>query len=1051
MNVLWENINRKFALRLVLSTAFFGLLSVYFYLSEVEKERVNYERQSLFHLTLLQQSLEKRLKSSISDLMVLSQDRALATIESEPTPEARQHLEQAFVIFARNKQYYDQLRFLDENGMEIIRINADSGTPYVVPEAKLQDKSDRYYFTDTISLNEGEVFISPLELNIENGKIERPFKPVIRLATPVVYGQEKRRGIIVLNYMGSMLTQDFKDVTAAIENDVLLVAADGFCKYHSRTLDWEWDSQLGHGHSFKRQYPEAWQRISNADEGHFYGDHGLFTFTTIDPATLTSGTTTTIGRGYSEDNSGGNHWKALYHISKQDLDAITFAVVVKMLPFFIPLFLFLIVINWWLSLAQIRRIKAEELLLKRFLQQTRVAELEQYALTAGDPAAMMDVIVDAIPDVLGVDYCAILELQDDGEALLLSAGSGWQQGLVGRETVGSGIESPAGYTLAHKEPLIIEDLHNERRFTGDQLLHDHGVFSGMNVIIEGDSRPFGILGIYTSKQHTFTQSDLFFVKEVANILSVMIAIKSSQAQISLQSSALAAAADGIVITDREGVIQWANQAYTKLTGYEFDEMRGKTPRILKSGKHDLAFYKNLWDTILSGDVWKSELYNRRKDGSLYLEEETITPVFGPSGDISHFIAIKRDISQQHKLQKQLQQAQKMESIGQLTGGIAHDFNNILASILGFTELALQRFVRDDQPELREYLNEVAHAGKRARDLVSQMLAFGRMDSGKTSLLQIPPMIKEVTKLLQATLPSTIQISSHADADLPKVMIDPVQLHQILMNMSINARDAIGDKGRIDIRVNREQVTNRDEHTVQTALNGELLSNICDACHHEIEAGDYVVLSVQDSGSGMSDDTLSRIFEPFYTTKEVGKGSGMGLSMVHGIVHQHGGHILVDTQIGIGTTFRLLFPVGENDAVHEPEAELSISPITEGLNGARILIVDDEEAIARFMEELFEDRGGKVTVMTDSQAALALFKQEPTAFDLIITDQTMPQLTGVELAQKILAVRPELPIILSTGYSDQVDEVKAKTLGIRGYITKPVEVDTLFNMVQSLIV
>ncbi|HEC13197.1 MAG TPA: PAS domain S-box protein, partial [Acidiferrobacteraceae bacterium] len=419
-------------------------------------------------------------------------------------------------------------------------------------------------------------------------------------------------------------------------------------------------------------------------------------------------------------------------------------------------------------------------------------------------------------------------------------------------------------------------------------------------------------------------------------------------------------------------------------------------------------------------------------------------------DLSYGVVVLRSHQERRQLNIQLRQAQKMETIGQLTGGIAHDFNNILASILGFTSLALQRFVSDDQPELREYLNEVSQAGERARDLVSQMLAFSRTGSSTASQLPLAPMIKEAVKMLRATLPSSIELSGQYATDAPAVMMNPVQLQQVLMNMCINARDAIGDKGRIDIRVRRVCINNGDKHTEQVSPNDAALRHSCDACHNEIEPGDWVELSVCDTGAGIRGDELERIFEPFFTTKDVDKGTGMGLSMVYGIIHQHEGHILVDTKLGAGTTFRLLLPVAEDGPMHKSDIELDASPKAGSLNAARILIIDDEESVARFMGSLLESRGGKVTVLTDSQAALDLFFQDPTAFDLIITDQTMPCLTGVELAQKVLALRPELPMILCTGYSEQVDEAKAMALGIRGYLTKPMQIKTLFNMVVELL-
>ncbi|NOX08805.1 MAG: GAF domain-containing protein [Gammaproteobacteria bacterium] len=447
-------------------------------------------------------------------------------------------------------------------------------------------------------------------------------------------------------------------------------------------------------------------------------------------------------------------------------------------------------------------------------------------------------------------------------------------------------------------------------------------------------------------------------------------------------------------------------------------------RALKHGyQSSLALpLKDKEQTFGALNIYSSEA-NAFNEKEIHLLEEL-------ADDLAYGIVTLRSHKERHHLNKQLRQAQKMEVIGQLTGGIAHDFNNILTSILGFTNLALERFVTDNQPELRKYLMEVSLAGERARDLVSQLLAFSRTSSGEAKPLQLSPMVHEVIRLLQATLPSSIQVCSQLETDLPAVMMDPVQLQQILMNLCINARDAMGNRGRIDI---------------ETRYNQTQSQAVCVACHHDIEAGSYVELSVSDTGTGISQEVLSRIFEPFFTTKEVGKGTGMGLSMLHGIVHQHKGHILVDTKADSGTTFRLLFPVTENILLHQEHSIVEINP-AKSLNHARILIVDDEESVAGFMSDLFESRDGDVTVLTNSQSALRLFKQDPSAFDLVITDQTMPGLSGAELARSLLIIRPELPVILCTGYSENMDEEKARALGISGYINKPMNVNTLLSMV-----
>lgn len=419
-------------------------------------------------------------------------------------------------------------------------------------------------------------------------------------------------------------------------------------------------------------------------------------------------------------------------------------------------------------------------------------------------------------------------------------------------------------------------------------------------------------------------------------------------------------------------------------------------------------------------------------------------------DLAFGIATLRSHAERLQLQRQLQQAQKMEAIGQLTGGIAHDFNNILASILGFTGLALERHVRDEDVELREYLGEVYHAGERARDLITQMLAFSRGGSNESQRVVLQPLVKEAVKMLRATLPSTIKLSTEFDKDVPAVVLDPVQLHQVVMNLCINARDATGGKGHIDIRVRHIRDIGRGEQPAQTDASILGVHDTCNSCHADITAGEYVELSVHDTGTGMNKDQLSRIFQPFFTTKEVGKGSGMGLSMAHGIVHQHGGHILVDSVPGVGTTFRVLFPAADSMPTQDQGIEGTTKRITEKLHSAHILIVDDEISVGRFMGDLFESRGYRVMVMSDAQAALDLFTDNPNAFDLVVTDQTMPELTGVELTQKLLDLRSELPVILCTGHSEQVDEARARELGVRGYLTKPMEANVLLGLAQELL-
>ncbi len=377
------------------------------------------------------------------------------------------------------------------------------------------------------------------------------------------------------------------------------------------------------------------------------------------------------------------------------------------------------------------------------------------------------------------------------------------------------------------------------------------------------------------------------------------------------------------------------------------------------------------------------------------------------------------------LEKQLQQSQKMESIGLLTGGLAHDFNNILSSIMGYTSLAQERFSKDNA-KLADYLNEVYHAGERARDLVAQMLAFSRGGSSEPQALALLPLVGQAIKMLQSTIPSSIELKTDFSTDLPKIMMDPVQLHQIVMNLCINARDAMQGSGKLGVKL---QLVKRQK-------------TVCTSCHSEIE-GVYVELQVNDTGKGIEPENRARIFDPFFSTKDIGKGTGMGLSMVHGIVHKHGGHIELQSSPQLGTIFSMLFPTINNIA---PDIERNLKARI----SQHILIVDDEQSVANFLKEIMEMRQYRVTVMTDSKKALALFAQNPNAFDVVIADNLMPNLTGANLCKAMLNIRTDMPVILCTEKNQAVDESSLQKLGIKRVINKPVNVNSLFKTLAAVL-
>ena len=390
---------------------------------------------------------------------------------------------------------------------------------------------------------------------------------------------------------------------------------------------------------------------------------------------------------------------------------------------------------------------------------------------------------------------------------------------------------------------------------------------------------------------------------------------------------------------------------------------------------------------------------------------------------------RRELEEKARLEKQLRQAQKMEAIGTLAGGIAHDFNNILTAILGYAELAREEI--DERDATLEDIEQVKKGAIRARDLVKQILTFSRR--GDVEIVRLSPhlIVNESLKLLRATIPATIEIRHNIDKDCGAILADPSRLHQMMMNLCTNALQAMeNEQGVLTVSLACKELGVRD---VESELN--------------VAPGRYVELAVSDTGQGMDKATMARIFEPYFTTKGYGKGTGLGLALVHGIVHECGGMIKVESEAGQGSTFRLYFPVVP-DAAGQAAAGQFVSDLRGGHE--RILVVDDEATIVAFEKFVLEGLGYRVTATTKSLEALVAFSSGPEDFDLLISDQAMPDMPGTELVEKVLAIRPDLPVILCTGYSSQVNEETAPARGISKFVMKPFSRDELAKLVRKVL-
>ena len=410
---------------------------------------------------------------------------------------------------------------------------------------------------------------------------------------------------------------------------------------------------------------------------------------------------------------------------------------------------------------------------------------------------------------------------------------------------------------------------------------------------------------------------------------------------------------------------------------------------------------------------------RTRDGR-WLDIEISASAIIESGRMVGSREIVRDITERKQIEEQLRQSQKMEAIGTLAGGIAHDFNNILYAIRGYTELSLAETAKNSP--VHENLQEIARSTRRAADLVKQILTFSRKGAEEKQPLRLEPVVKEALKLIRGTLPSTIDIRQELDRRCPPIQADLTQIHQVVINLCANAADAMEGGGVLTVRL--------AEATV-----GPAHARRAEGVH----PGSYVRLSVSDTGHGMDQATMQRIFEPYFTTKGPGKGTGLGLATVHGIVSNHQGVIVPRSAPGEGTTFDLYFPALPAEETTEGEADqgATLPPVT-----GHVLVVDDEQSIVRIAERALQLLGCQVTCFTSSSAALTAFQNTPHAFDAVLTDQTMPHLTGLELARQMMEIRPDLPIILTTGYSAAVNAEQAKAAGIRAFLMKPLSLEDL---------
>jgi PAS domain S-box-containing protein len=584
------------------------------------------------------------------------------------------------------------------------------------------------------------------------------------------------------------------------------------------------------------------------------------------------------------------------------------------------------------------------------------------------------------------------------------------------------------HLLIRKTPLVIDDAQTDpRQAPIHDLMRRRGTVSLLLLPLIVDGEVVGSLGVDAIELRPFSAQEVALAQRVAEQVSgALTRARLEQTQRRL-SMAIEQAAEGIVIIDAKGNILYANPAFEQSSGYSRAEALGQHLRILRSDKHDAAFYAGMWQVLRAGQIWQGRMVNRRKDGALYTVDSTITPVRDHAGEIVNYIATLRDVTRELQLEEQFRQAQKMEAIGRLAGGVAHDFNNLLTVIHLSTRL-LERQLRPPDP-LWQHLQRIQDASQRAANLTKQLLAFSRREIVEPQVLNLNQVLGNLDKMLRRLIGEDVELTLLPAGELWPVKIDPTQVEQIVVNLAVNARDAMPMGGKLTIE------------TANVALDAAYTAQ-----HLGVEPGEYVMLAVSDTGQGMTEEVKTHLFEPFFTTKEKGKGTGLGLATVFGTVKQNGGYIGVYSEVERGTTFKIYLPhVAASTAASTSPPRAAAARGTETL-----LVVEDEPQVRELTCAILRAQGYQVLTARDGVEALQVAEAHEGPIHLLLTDVVMPRLSGKALADQLLLTRPEMRVLFTSGYTDNaIVHHGVLAAGIH-FLSKPFEIESLARKVRDVL-
>lgn len=683
-------------------------------------------------------------------------------------------------------------------------------------------------------------------------------------------------------------------------------------------------------------------------------------------------------------------------------------------------------------------------------RQSLIAILGQISLNNIPIIELLEQTLSVVCGSLNIDSGAILELSVNGENALVRASYNSKYLTPEKTTIKVAQNNLLGYSLNCDRPVVCESLSNEQRFNIPQELLKENAESTICTLIGEKKYPFGIFCLFSTSTHDLNIDEIHFLQSISNILAEAINRKNMEKALrqerELSKKYLDVAEVLIIVIDKNEKIILANNHAASILECSKNDLAGTNfietfiPSGLKNSVREnfknLLKGKNVNENLVDVRGNVTPVINKKnktcfikwKSSFLYDDDGNIDAILSAGEDITELLEHEEE---QRKLEKQLHQAQKLEAIGMLAGGIAHDFNNILASILGFSELAIEN-IDPDNTKLIQYLTQIQTSGIKARDIIAQMQSINLQDEAPNKAILLPSLLKGTLKMLRSALPSSINMRLNINNDVPAVYINASKFNQMVMHLLTNARNALNGKGNIEIELSVKSISNIS----------------CSICNEKLD-NDYAVLSIRDDGPGIKNEVVLDLYKDNSYSQD-----NSGLPFITRLVHDNNGHILISSQHTDenfkqpGTEIQLLFSISKDTSETSFPDKQSID--FSSIDKKHIMIVDDENSVASYMGELFRGAGFKATVFCDPVEALNSFKHKPDSYDLIVTDQTMPLLTGDVLATQMLEIRTEIPIIICTGHSNILDKDKAEDLHIKGFLNKPVDSAELLHMVVTLL-